>query len=170
MREVLDHSRSDLITVEEEISTLKTYIEIEKMRFKNAFNFDLDVQPNARISTIQVPPLIIQPYVENAIWHGLKHKKDGDAFLKIAIFEDSEYFYIIVEDNGVGRTKALVLKQANANQHTSHGLNVTEERIKQYSEAHFVEASVETIDLMNDNQQPIGTRIVFKIKTTNFTN
>ncbi len=170
MREVLDHSRSDLITVEEELNTLKTYIEIEKMRFRNAFNFDLDVQPTARISTIQVPPLIIQPYVENAIWHGLKHKKDGDAILKIAIFEDSEYFYIIVEDNGVGRAKALELKKNNANQHTSHGLNVTEERIKQYSEAHFVEASVETIDLMNDNEQPIGTRIVFKIKTTNFTN
>lgn len=170
MREVLDHSRSDLITVEEELNTLKTYIEIEKMRFRNAFNFDLDVQPTARISTIQVPPLIIQPYVENAIWHGLKHKKDGDAILKIAIFEDSEYFYIIVEDNGVGRTKTLELKKNNTNQHTSHGLNVTEERIKQYSEAHFVEASVETIDLMNDNQQPIGTRIVFKIKTLNFTN
>ena len=166
MREVLDHSRSELITVEEEINTLKVYIDIEKMRFKNTFNFVLDVQPNARIGDIQVPPLIIQPYVENAIWHGLKHKKDGAAVLKIAVFEDTDYFYILVEDNGVGRTKAMEMKKYNSNQHTSHGLNITEERVKQYYDTHHVETYIETIDLISDTQQPIGTQIVFKIKTT----
>ncbi len=164
MREVLDHSRSDLITIEEEINTLKIYVEIEKMRFRNNFNFIFDIQPNARISDIQIPPLIIQPYVENAIWHGLKHKKDGDAELKIIISEDSEYFYMVIEDNGIGRAKALEFKKQNAKQHVSHGINVTEERIKQYNEAYSVHASVETIDLVNEEKQPIGTRIVFKTK------
>ena len=165
MREVLNHSRSDLITVEQEINTLKIYVEIEKMRFKNNFNYIFDIQPSARMNEIQIPPLIIQPYVENAIWHGLKHKKDGDAILKIVIYEEFEYFYIRVEDNGIGRAKALALKKQNANQHVSHGINVTEERIKQYNEAYFAQSSIEIIDLVNNNQEPIGTQIVYKIKT-----
>ena len=164
MREVLDHSRSDLITVQQEIYTLKIYVEIEKMRFKNNFNFIFDIEPNARIGDTQIPPLLIQPYVENAIWHGLKHKKDGDAVLKIKVYEDINSLYIMVEDNGVGRKKAMELKKNMGSQHKSHGLNVTQERIKQFNAAYSIEASVETIDLMNDAQQPIGTQIVFKIK------
>ncbi len=164
MRDVLDHSRSELITVEEEVNTLKLYVEIEKMRFRDNFNFIFDIDPNARMNEVKIPPLIIQPYVENAIWHGLKHKKEGDALLKIKVFEDAEFFYIIVEDNGIGRQKALDIKNANATQHKSHGLNLTEERIKYYNETYFVQSSLATIDLKDANQNAIGTQILFKIK------
>jgi ligand-binding sensor domain-containing protein len=166
MREVLDHSRSDLITVEAELNTLKLYVDIEKMRFRDAFDFVLDIQNDARINAIKIPPLIIQPYVENAIWHGLKHKKQGEGVLEIAVSEDKGNLFIVVQDNGVGRKNALKLKENAEIQHKSHGLDVTEERIKQFNNTHAFASSIETIDLINDDKEAIGTRIVFKIKTT----
>jgi ligand-binding sensor domain-containing protein len=165
MREVLDHSRSDLITVEAELNTLKIYVEIEKMRFRNAFDFVLDIPTDARIKDVLIPPLIIQPYVENAIWHGLKHKKEGEGILKIAVSEADSNMFIVVEDNGVGRENALKLKENATIQHKSHGLDVTEERIQQFNNTHDFASSIETIDLINDHQEGIGTRIVFTIKT-----
>ena len=164
MRDVLDHSRSELITVEEEINTLKLYVEIEKMRFMDNFNYTFDIDPLAHISEVKIPPLIIQPYVENAIWHGLKHKNGNDALLKVKVFEEAGYFNIIVEDNGIGRQRAMDIKKNNATKHKSHGLNLTEERIKHYNEMYFVEASLETTDLKDANNNGIGTQISFKVK------
>ncbi len=164
MRDVLDHSRSELISVEEEINTLKLYVDIEKMRFKDNFNFILDIQPTANVADIKIPPLIIQPYVENAIWHGLKHKKDGKGVLKIAVFEEADYLHIVVEDNGIGRAKVMEQKKASTTQHKSHGLNVTEERIRFFNETMAAQASIETIDLKDNQHNAIGTQINFKIK------
>ena len=164
MRDVLDHSRSELITVEEEINTLKLYVEIEKMRFKENFTFKFDIDPEARLNEFKIPPLIIQPYVENAIWHGLKNKKEGEALLTIKVFEDAKYFNIIVEDNGIGRDKAKEIKESNVIRHKSHGLNLTEERIKYFNETYAVQSSLETNDLKNANHEAIGTQIVYKIK------
>ena len=164
MRDVLDHSRSELITVEEEINTLKLYVEIEKMRFKENFTFKFDIDPEARLNEFKIPPLIIQPYVENAIWHGLKNKKEGEALLTIKVFEDAKYFNIIVEDNGIGRDKAKEIKESNIIRHKSHGLKLTEERIKYFNETYAVQSSLETNDLKNANHEAIGTQIVYKIK------
>ena len=164
MRDVLDHSRSELITVEEEINTLKLYVEIEKMRFKENFTFKFDIDPEARMTEFKIPPLIIQPYVENAIWHGLKNKKEGEALLTIKVFENIEYFNIIIEDNGIGRDKAKEIKESNVIRHKSHGLNLTEERIKYFNETYAVQSSLETNDLKNANHEAIGTQIVYKIK------
>ena len=164
MRDVLDNSRSELITVDEEINTLKLYLDIEKMRFKDNFNYSFNIHPDAPIEDVKIPPLIIQPYVENAIWHGLKHKKEGEAVLKITVSEADGYFNIVVEDNGIGRQQAMAIKKSNGQQHTSHGLSLTEERIEYFNETHGVESTLETIDLKDANEKGIGTKIIFKIK------
>ena len=134
------------------------------MRFKDNFNYSFDIHPNAHTQDMKIPPLIIQPYVENAIWHGLKHKKEGEAVLKITVSEADGYFNIVVEDNGIGRQEAMAIKKSNGQQHTSHGLSLTEERIKYYNETHCVESTLETIDLKDANEKGIGTKIIFKIK------
>ncbi len=163
IRLVLNNSKSSVVLLENELEALKLYIEMESLRFNNKFKYSINVDPAIEVDYIEVPPLIIQPYVENSIWHGLMNKKQNDGLLTINLTQDQSYLIISVEDNGVGREAAAKLKSKDVRNQKSFGMNITKDRLK-YINFNFNEKTdLQVIDLKNNDQNPIGTKVIVKI-------
>lgn len=160
MRLVLENSKSERISLQQEIETLQLYVDMELMRFKDKLKYDLHFETGLDTQYIEVPPMIIQPYVENAIWHGLMHKEEGGK-LDIDIKEENEILIVKVKDNGVGRAKAAELKNKSAT-NKSFAMNITKERLELMNEKYGTNASVTVKDLYQ-NGLPCGTEVTLKI-------
>ena len=163
IRLILDNSNNKEVPLSNELEALRLYIEMESLRFINKFSYEIIVDENVSPDTLQVPPLIIQPYVENAIWHGLLHKESGG---KLSIFvkkTSDNMLQCIIEDNGIGRTKANELKSKSATANKSLGMKLTEERITMLNQYASLNASINIIDLENDNSEAVGTRVILTI-------
>jgi ligand-binding sensor domain-containing protein len=158
MRGILDHSRLAYISVEEEIKMLKLYIELESLRFENKFDHEIIVDPSILSEQDEIPSMIIQPYVENAIWHGLMHKEDGKGRLKISIAKREGVIHCAIEDNGIGRARSAELKKSNRGQHKSVGMLITKERLDLLNEINQSSLSMKITDLFID-EKPAGTRV-----------
>jgi ligand-binding sensor domain-containing protein/two-component sensor histidine kinase len=168
MRAILDNSMHKFITLEQELNTVTLYVELEHRRSSNKFDYVITVEDNLDTAYTLVPPLILQPYVENAIWHGLLHK-DGRGELKISIIGgDENCIRVTVEDNGVGRTATAEMTKNRPQKSVSYGLNLTEERLTM-TESGGKKGKVVIEDLYDDTQQPSGTRIVIFLPMTGFT-
>ena len=164
IRLILDNSRNEWGFLDNEIKALELYIQLEAVRFDNAFKYIINVDENVSVATIQIPPLIIQPYVENAIWHGLLHKQDGEAKLQINIWMEGEMLHIKIADNGVGRAKATAIKSNKTLLHKSHGMKITSERLDIANNLYKVNAQVKIEDLKDEEDNPIGTIVLITIK------
>lgn len=158
LRLMLNNSRSDLISLQEELDALQLYIEFEQMRFKDKFDFELSIDNQVNTNDFRIQPLTIQPFVENAIWHGLMQNEQAGK-LKIDIQQIAQKTLISIEDNGIGRAKARQLKAGQNQIHKSHGLTITKERMDLMKKSLNREANFQIIDLKNDNAEAIGTRV-----------
>lgn len=157
MRKVLDASGRDKIDLQQEIELLEHYLELEKLRFGDDFTFKIIIDSNVEPAFIQIPPLIIQPFIENAIKHGLLHKK-GIKTLHIH-FEYHEWLKCTITDNGVGRIRSEEIQNRNIVQKSSFATKATEKRIallNKYSDKKF---NLQIIDLYQD-QIPSGTKVI----------
>ena len=163
IRQILQNSREKTITLKEELDTLILYIDLEKLRFRNGFDFHLFVGDSVNLDNIQIPPLIIQPYIENAIWHGLLHKKD-DRQLTLKIIRDNGSLSILIEDNGVGRKYAGEIKSKSATRYKSLGMGITRNRIELNNKLNEVGIELEVEDLYDRLQNPCGTRVRLELK------
>lgn len=161
IRSILNHSVNNVVKIADEIEMLKNYVQLEQVRFDGKFEFVLDVDKNMPLDDIEVPSLLVQPYVENAILHGLNNK-EGKGTLRINIREDEDTILFEIEDDGIGREAAIKLRQQNFPAHKSMGIKLTEERLRLINEHRNV--SFEVIDLTND-QGPCGTRVKIWVKT-----
>jgi LytS/YehU family sensor histidine kinase len=160
IRQVLDNSRSDVISLIAELEANMLYLEMESLRFAGQFNFKLTVDENVETATLDVPPLLIQPYLENAVWHGLMQKEGGNRRLTVDIrIENENTLYIEIEDNGIGRAAAQALKSKTATKHKSHGMDVTAERLALFQQTTGRKISVELMDLMEENGDALGTKV-----------
>jgi len=162
MRLVLENSKSDRITLQQEVETLKLYIEMEAMRFKEKLHYKIDLADNMDMDYIEIPPMLIQPYVENAIWHGLMPKEDGGTLLVNFRCEENN-LKITVTDNGVGRAKAAELKSRSATAHRSFGMSITHERIELINQMHNTNMSVIVNDLHDEKGNAAGTEVIIDI-------
>ncbi len=163
IRLILDNSNSKTITLTNELEALRLYIEMESIRFEKKFSYTIKVDDSVHPDSIYVPPLIIQPYVENAIWHGLLHKESaGHLFVHICCGSKS-VLECIVEDNGVGRDKAKELKSKSASNKKSLGMQLTEDRLALLNKNAELNASVEILDLKTEAGEAAGTRVILKI-------
>lgn len=126
MRSILENSMSKTISLQNELETLERYIKLEQMRFQGNFHYEIDIEEDLDIDHIMVPPIIVQPFVENAIWHGFSDRKENNRLL-VRIYADEE-LHIIVDDNGVGRA----IKQDHKVQ-KSYGVSITQQRIWNFS-------------------------------------
>jgi len=163
IRLVLENSRSEKVTLEKEIETLKLYIEMEAMRFKNKVRYCVKIDKNIDAAYIEIPPLLIQPYVENAIWHGLMHKKEGGLVnIHIAI-EDEHLLHVEISDNGVGRAMAEEYKSKSVTKQKSFGLKMTSERIDVINQLYQTNTSVKIIDEKDASNNACGTKVIIKI-------
>lgn len=167
MRLILDNSRSEWVVLENELRALELYIQLEVVRFDEVFDYELIVDPGVDISTTFVPPMIIQPYVENAIWHGLLHRNAPGGKISIRIWREQDMLNIKIEDNGVGRAEASRLKSKSAMKHKSHGLKITAERMDIVNKIYNVDARVKIDDLVNGNGGPAGTKVLLTLKDQN---
>lgn len=156
IRSVLQQSQQSLISLKDELEILQIYVRLEQMRFENKFEFEYNVDSQIDTNYIKVPALLLQPYVENAIWHGLMHKEEKGK-LKIEVkMENPDEVVCLIEDNGIGRQKAAELQGPTQRTHKSLGLKINTDRLKVLQELNDLEVSVEIIDLKN----PAGTRVV----------
>lgn len=157
IRLILNHSKSDLITLTEELQAISLYIDMERLRFAS-FDFYVKLPEGVDTEDISVPPMIIQPYLENAIWHGLLHKKEGHGKLELIIEQqDDDALFITIRDNGVGRLAASQLRSKSALDRKSHGMSITQERL-QRSHGDTGVGTVHLIDL-HEQGKPAGTEI-----------
>jgi len=155
IRGILTNSVNNKVKLTDEIELLKHYVNLELLRFEEKFEFILSVSPTLEVDNIEVPSLLIQPYVENAILHGL-YNKSSKGILKISVREDQDSVLFEIEDNGIGREAARKLRQQNFPQHKSMGTILTEERFKLINMEE--KASFEIRDLFKD-EKSAGTLV-----------
>ncbi|MBS1642266.1 MAG: histidine kinase [Bacteroidetes bacterium] len=155
MRSTLENSEEKEIALQEELKIAELYMQLEAARLNNTFTYKINIDNDIDAANTFVPPLILQPFIENAIWHGLANKKEGGQIL-IHISKQNLVLNCIVEDNGLGRTNA-----AKNNNKKSYGINITKERLELLNKLKKINASVNLIDL---NQ---GTRVELQLPFEN---
>lgn len=162
MRRILESSKSMYISLAEEVKLLELYIGLEQIRYENAFKFDFEISKEVDTESI-IPPMILQPLIENAINHGLVHLKDTYGKLKIRFYmDDNQRLCCEVVDNGIGRVQASKLKKSKM--HKSRGMSIIKERIETLNNTKDVVLELEIQDLYHNNGQPRGTSSILKIK------
>ncbi len=162
MRMILQNSQVPLISMETELQSLRLYLELEALRFNYYFDYKISVPSDLEISSLKVPPLLIQPYAENAIWHGLMPKPEKGK-LDIEITGENDHVYIKICDDGIGRANSTKMRRTSDGIHKSMGLQITAERIALF-DRHRREGSFVTIlDLVDSNGEPAGTEVTIKI-------
>jgi LytS/YehU family sensor histidine kinase len=159
---VLSNSKNPLINLEEELEMLRLYLDLERLRFNNSFDYSINFCNHFDISSIFIPPLLLQPFAENAIWHGLMNKKER-GILDIAFELDNNVLNCYITDNGIGRKNAEVLKTKSAEKQKSMGMQITADRLALFNNDE--EQTIFNIeDLVNADRQPAGTRVILKIR------
>ncbi len=163
IRLVLENSHSEKVTLKKELETLRLYILLEAMRFKNKIQYQIDVADSIDQEYIEIPPLLLQPYVENAIWHGLMHKKKGGSIV-IDVTQPSEHLLRIeITDDGVGRALAAEYKSKSAMRQKSFGLQITADRIHIINQLYQIQADVKINDLKDVFNNATGTKVIIQI-------
>ncbi|RDB03421.1 sensor histidine kinase [Runella aurantiaca] len=163
IRLVLENSRSEKVTLENELETLRLYLEMEVMRFRGKVNYHITITQSIDQSYIQIPPLLLQPFVENAIWHGLMHKDEGGT-VRIEITQpNTDVLQVEITDDGIGRQKAGKFKSKSVTQNKSYGMKVTAERIELINQLYNTTTQVQIVDLKNNTDEAIGTKVTVKI-------
>ena len=162
VRQVLNNSKNKYVTLSDEITALNLYLELEQLRFEYQFDYEINCDEGLDQDLVMVPPLIIQPYVENAIWHGLMHKDDKGA-LSILIQRESELLRFEITDDGIGREKSKEYKSQFGSEKKSMGLSITKDRISVLNRLYNLEADMKIIDLYDEDKKAVGTRVIVKI-------
>ncbi len=164
IRMVLINSKNKLITLEDELEMLRLYMDMERLRFKNCFEYKISFLNSVDPDNVYIPPLLLQPFVENAIWHGLMNKEENGR-LEISFCMEVQTLSCIIADNGVGREAAALLKSKSAVKEKSMGLKITKERLSLFNKEMEDGASFEFIDLLDAEGKPAGTKVILKIRT-----
>ena len=165
MRMFLEHSKSNTITLQEEIDLLTIYIELENLRFNDNFDFKLVIHDDLNTNDIKIPSMLFQPFVENAINHGLLNLSRKGA-LTIELYIKNNTLVGIVDDDGIGREKAREMKNKRSVSHISRGLEITNERIQVINAVKNMNIYIETIDKF-DNNMASGTKVILYIPIKN---
>ncbi|MDQ3110850.1 MAG: histidine kinase [Bacteroidota bacterium] len=162
IRYVVDNSKLTSIPVKREIEALTLYLELEALRFGKHFEYVLKVHPNVDTEYTQIPSMLIQPYVENSIWHGIMHK-EGRGKIEIVLEMKGNILYCVVQDNGIGRKRSMELKLEKDGLHKSVGMSNTRERLEIINQVNNSEMSVNVSDVLNENGEICGTKVEIHI-------
>ncbi len=163
VRLVLEHSKSELITLQSEVAALQLYLEIESNRLGEQFSYEISIPPNINLEEIQLPPMFLQPFVENAIWHGLLNSERTTKEVKILFSKLARNKGIKCEiiDNGVGREQAERLKKNTIKPHQSFGTSLIFDRVTLFNQQYSNQMAVEIQDRITDNQSQGTTVIIY---------
>lgn len=157
MRLVLEYSQEDFITLQKEQEILSLYMKLEHYRFRDKFEYEISIDESINAESILVPPMLIQPYLENAVWHGLRYR-ESVGFLKLSMEQRDGFLIVTVTDNGIGRKKSAELKTENQKKHKSTGLKNIKERLAILNNVYKKHYDVNVSDGENEE----GTRVEIK--------
>ncbi len=163
IRKILASAREKENTLAEEIETLKLYLEIENIRFHNEIESSFFIDKKLNLNTLKIPTLILQPFIENSIWHGLSSKKGSKKINILFEKEANSFLKITIDDNGVGRKKSSEIKNNKIHRKESIGIKLTEERLSNFTKDLQSNYTLEYIDLYDVNNNAKGTKVLLKI-------
>lgn len=160
IRRILDQSRKNFISLEEELDTLTLYLELENMRFEHKFRFEINIEDGIQPYDVELPPMLIQPYLENAVRHGLMNL-DKAGKITVSFRQQEQYLECTITDNGVGRAKAMEIGSKRLKSHRSVGMDITQKRVELLHEAGKDNkgSGVAIADLVDGEGLPIGTKV-----------
>ena len=160
IRTIFQNSDKREITLHDEIETCRLYTQLESLRFSNKFNYAFDIDESLDLKSIMVPALIVQPFIENAIWHGIL-PKENESMVAVKISKIDNTIYCIIDDDGVGREVSMQNKFNNAQStHQSKGVSLTQTRLELSNVLNQRNATVEIIDKTNATGKAAGTKII----------
>ena len=160
-RSVLENSDEDFIPITKEIELVELYVKLEHNRFKDKFDYTLEVDEYLNIEAFEIPPMLLQPYIENAVWHGLRYKETKGK-LEIRFEQtDDETITITITDDGIGRKRSKELKTANQKKQQSKGMGNIKKRIQILNQMYKDKVDVTVSDL---HETGSGTRVSLIIK------
>jgi lipopolysaccharide biosynthesis regulator YciM len=163
IRMVLINSQKTMITLEDELEMLRLYLDMERLRFKHSFDYHIIFSNTVDAGNIFIPPLLLQPFCENAIWHGLMHKK-GQGRLDIQIRMEDQAVHCVITDNGIGRKKAEGLKSKSVEKSKSLGLKITTDRLALLNEDRNIQSFYQIHDLVAEDGSAAGTKVALQIR------
>jgi LytS/YehU family sensor histidine kinase len=155
MRLVLENSQEDFISLNKERELLSLYLKLEHYRFRDKFDYEIKTDPSINLDSVEVPPMLIQPYIENAVWHGLRYK-DTKGKLELNFSQESDDLVVEIVDDGIGRKKSAELKTENQKRHNSTGLKNIRERISIINKVYHANYRVTVSDIA----EGAGTRVL----------
>lgn len=161
MRIYLDHSRKSTVTVSEEVEALSLYLELEKLRFEDSLHYKIDLDEDVDISA-PIPSILLQPYVENAIKHGLLHKKDNRN-IEVLITQKEDMLQCEIVDNGIGRKKSGEINKMRNPNHKSFATTATQSRIELLNRDRKLAIEEQVMDMDENDTEFCGTRVLLKI-------
>ncbi len=158
VRNILDSSVEELIPLEEEISTIENYLELQKFRYPDKFDFKIEIDPELDTDSLLIPAMLVQPFIENSIEHGVKHK-EGKGNIRVRFKKKDDLLVIEVEDDGIGREKAQELLMEQEKDHKSLSTGIILERLKVLNRKRKRKITIEITDLVDSNGNPLGTLV-----------
>lgn len=168
IRGFLENSRQTTISLQHELDLLRAYMEMETLRFRNKFSYEIEIDPNLDTTSVYIPSMLIQPYVENAIWHGIQHKK-SNGFVKLSVQDlGGNVMKCRILDNGIGRKKAGEIESASGSQHQPVGMTITQQRLELINQRLKQAVSVNYIDIAEDSNGA-GTGTIVELIVTYLT-
>ena len=160
IRKILESSRTDSVSLDEELETIELYMNIENIRFNDAIRFNVNCAGNVNLSSTKLPGLILQPFIENALWHGLM-LKEGEKFITIDVTSSENITHLAITDNGIGRKKAKEMSDKKTFRKESLGIQFAQERLNYFNKKQDTNYSFTISDLLDENQKATGTRVIF---------
>ncbi len=162
IRRILDFSDVSLISMEQELEILELYVKMEQLRFPGKFEYEFSIDPALNTQMIKIPPLILQPFVENAIWHGLLYLGEPGV-LSVRVAKVDQHIVCTIDDNGIGREKSEQLRTATATKRKSHGISITQERMRLNNQLFNLGGSIEIKDKCDINKIAVGTQVLIEL-------
>jgi LytS/YehU family sensor histidine kinase len=158
MRKILESSQNQYMSVHDEIEILSLYLKLESIRFKGKFDYDISVDDRIDPILFKIPTLLIQPFVENSLWHGIQNKH-GKGKIQVSFNLADKSIFCAIEDNGIGRENAEKIKNSRMTDHISLGGSITQTRMKLLKSLYGSKLGIRYIDLKDSENKPSGTRV-----------
>jgi sensor histidine kinase YesM len=162
IRTLFNNADKKEITLYDEIETCKLYLQLEAMRFDSKFSYAVNIGPSIDLKSIYVPALIIQPFIENSIWHGIV-PKEADGYVNLSVSQKNGAIEITVDDNGIGREASKLNKAVSRISHQSKGVSLTQSRLKLNNLLQRRQAALDIMDKKDDEGMSSGTTVILKI-------
>ena len=162
VRQILNSSIKEYISLEDEISSIENYLGLQKVRYRDMFDYSIEIDEAIDQEETLVPPMLAQPFIENSIEHGIKHK-DSKGTIRVQFKLNGNKMLIEVEDDGVGREKAHEIGHKHNKDHKSLATQITQDRIRVLNKKLKTKITMNIEDLKNEKGDAIGTKVVFEV-------